>query len=442
MMHKIVFNSFPILCFIILFHFPVFVQSQDEIALRMLELEVLEANNNRKIISIDKKITENNYNKGLAGLIPTANFTLRDNVTYATNFNRTADGREIVNDFTVNNTANANINAEFVIYNGGRNKNLYERLKLFTTTASLDEQRVLENLIYNTRLLYYQVVRQKQLINTTVAALDFTNQRLQLAVNKLDIGTGNKVVVLQTELEKNQLLAELESQNQILKNLFNQLNALRQKPLDTPLGIADTSYVVSNLDKSQLYSALKKNNVDFATAENNIQLALNAQRDINGLRKPQITTNLGYTFNRADNGGGFFLLNQTNGLAGGIVLTMPIYDANRIKIQTKNAALITEQSKYQKELIEINLESTFEQLYLALETSERLSRLQENNVAIAKENIMIGLNRFKVGVTDGFELEQILQGYLQANFRLIDALYQIKINELELLRLTGTLIQK
>ncbi|MBK9151512.1 MAG: TolC family protein [Saprospiraceae bacterium] len=415
------------------------LHAQEELALRMLEAEVLEANLNRKIAAKDKGIAVNNYDKGNAGLLPTVNLALRNNTTYITNTLTTADGREIVNDFTLNNNVNANVNAEIAIYNGGRNKNLYERLRMLTETADINERIVIENLLYNLRTLYYQAVRQKQLIKTTRAALDFTEQRLQLAVNKLDIGTGNKVVVLQTELEKNQLLAELELQNLSLLNIYDQINALRNLPPSSEVPVTDSTYVIKSPDKNTLKSTLLENNLQFKMADINIALALNSIEDVKGLRKPSVTANLGYTFNRADNGAGFFLLNQSNGFGAGVAVTMPIYDANRIKIQYRNAQLQSEQAAMQKELLQINLDAQFEQLFRTYEASERLASLQKKNVDIAEENLIIGINRFKVGVTDGFELEQIQQGYTQANFRWIDALFQTKMNELELMRLTGKL---
>jgi outer membrane protein len=416
------------------------LSAQDESGLRMLEIQVLEANLSRKIAATDKMVAVNNYDKGLAGLLPVVNLTLRDNATYATNSLQTADGREIVNNFTLNNNLNANLNADMVLYSGGRNKNLYERFRLLTDAADLGEKRIIENLIYNVRSLYYQVVRQKQLIRTTKAALDFTEQRLQLAVNKLDIGTGNKVVVLQTELEKNQLLAELEGQNLVLLNLFDQINVLRNLPPSGPVPVSDSTYVISAPDKSELLNALLKNNLEYQLSETNINLALNSITDVLAQKKPAVSANVGYTFNRADNGAGFFLLNQSNGFGAGIVMTMPIYDANRLKIQYKNAQLLSEQAIMQKDLLKINLEAQFEQLFRAYQTSVNLATLQKKNVDIAEENLIIGLNRFKVGVTDGFELEQIQQGFTQANFRWIDALFQTKLNELELIRLTGKLL--
>lgn len=433
--YHIKFATAGLLLFLSCFSF-----AQDESGLRMLEIEVLEANLAGKIAATDKKIAFQNYDKGLAGLLPVVNLTVRDNATYATNSLQTADGREIVNDFTLNNNLSVNINSEMVLYNGGRNKNTYERFRLLTETADINEKRIIENLIYNVRSLYYQVVRQKQLIQTTKAALDFTEQRLQLAVNKLDIGTGNKVVVLQTELEKNQLLAELEGQNLVLLNLYDQINALRNLPPSSPVPVSDSTYVISAPDKASLSSALFENNLEYRLSQNNINLATNSITDIKALKKPAVTANLGYTFNRADNGAGFFLLNQSNGFGAGIVMTMPIYDANRINIQYRNAQLISDQATMQKELLKVNLEAQFEQLFRAYQTSVNLAALQKNNVDIAQENLIIGLNRFKVGVTDGFELEQIQQGFTQANFRWIDALYQTKLNELELLRITGKLL--
>ena len=132
----------------------------------------------------------------------------------------------------------------------------------------------------------------------------------------------------------------------------------------------------------------------------------------------------------------------SSSLAGGVTISIPIYDGKAIKSQIKNAELETKQIELSRQNTEIQLLSNLEQYYRNYQNSINLTKLQEDNVKNAEENISIGLARFQVGVTNGFEFKQIQQSYTDANFRYIDALYLAKSNELELLYLSGNILNQ
>ena len=405
--------------------------------LRQLEIEVLQNNQLLKLNKNALQIAKNSYTKGNAGMLPLVSLNIRDNATYASQVLQTADGREIVNNFTLNNTAAAALVGEITLYNGGRNKHTYERLGLAVNQAANEETINKEELVLATRQLYYLAVRQKQLIKTTEAAAIFTNELLDLAQNKLDIGTGNKLIVLQSEIDKNSLAIELNNQNILLQNIFNQLNTLRDKPLNTAVPTQDEGISTLLLDKNLYFQKFLQKNALIQQADYMVAMANIDQQIAATFNKPVITANLGYNFTRSDNGGGFFLVNQTNGLAGGINVLIPIYTGGVNSMNYQNAGINIMNAQLNKELVLNQLKSEFEQVYRSYENALTTADLQAQNVKSAEENLNIGLERFRVGLTDGFEIKQLQQSYLDVNFRYIDALYQIKLQELQLMRLAG-----
>ena len=417
------------------------LNGQESDQLKSYEVKILESNLAKKADAINVEIAKNNYTKGNAGLTPNVTLDAGDNVSYTANVNESANG-VTKNGFKLNNSISAGVFGNMTLYNGGRNQNLYERFKILVDAADLNQREISENLIYQVRSLYYQAIRQKQLIKTTQVAIEYSRQRLQLASNKLEIGTGNKVEVLQAQLDQNEYLTNIENYKVALDNISIQINTLMNLPTDTSIIISDTPFVLNNINKEEIMNSFTQRNVELMRNRINYALALNKEADIRGLLKPTILGSLGYSYTRADNGGGFFRVNSSNGLAGGVTISIPIYDGKAIKSQIKNAELETKQIELSRQNTEIQLLSNLEQYYRNYQNSINLTKLQEDNVKNAEENISIGLARFQVGVTNGFEFKQIQQSYTDANFRYIDALYLAKSNELELLYLSGNILNQ
>jgi len=65
--------------------------------------------------------------------------------------------------------------------------------------------------------------------------------------------------------------------------------------------------------------------------------------------------------------------------------------------------------------------------------------LKRKNLEIARENVEIAMERYRLGILTPLELREAQKAYIDAESRLISALYQAKVAETNLLKLTGQL---
>ena len=65
--------------------------------------------------------------------------------------------------------------------------------------------------------------------------------------------------------------------------------------------------------------------------------------------------------------------------------------------------------------------------------------MEEDNVAIARQNLNITLAKFKIGTITTIEVRTAQQNYLEASVRYATAQYQTKLSEINLKELAGTL---
>jgi outer membrane protein len=66
--------------------------------------------------------------------------------------------------------------------------------------------------------------------------------------------------------------------------------------------------------------------------------------------------------------------------------------------------------------------------------------LNENNIVVAKENLDITLEKFKLNQVNSIEIRQAQSSYEDALFNAIAARYTAKISEIELKKISNILI--
>ena len=87
-----------------------------------------------------------------------------------------------------------------------------------------------------------------------------------------------------------------------------------------------------------------------------------------------------------------------------------------------------------------SLIATLERAFVTYENALNLISLETENYAIAKQNIDIAFDRFKVGIATSYELREVQRNAVSAETRLIETKFAAKSAEIELIRLSGNLL--
>jgi outer membrane protein TolC len=104
----------------------------------------------------------------------------------------------------------------------------------------------------------------------------------------------------------------------------------------------------------------------------------------------------------------------------------------RLNIETQEVRLLNEQLQ-----VDLGIYNAFK----AYQFKKQELALEESNIELAKENVMIAFERYRLGVSTYLELRDAQQSLEAAYNRLIAARYNTKVAETELLRLKGDLIK-
>jgi outer membrane protein len=339
-------------------------------------------------------------------------------------------------------------------YSLALNWTLFDGLKMFATRNRLEELETLGELGIKTQVIntvaavinnYYNIVRQKQQLKAVEEQISINEERVKLADKKLSVGLGSKPELLQARVDLNaQKAAQLQALTLIaqLRDQLNQLVGFRQGVI---YNVSDSIPLNTTLQFGELAQKFEETNPSLLFAKKNIDIARIVVKERKAELFPILSLNSAYNFTQNDNSVAVNInqpfYNQNKGFNYGFSLNVPILNGFNTKRLIKQAQLDVryQQLAYdnQRSLIEVGLGNSFKNY----ELQKRLLDLEQNNIELAKENVMIALERFRQGVSTFLELREAQISLQDAYNRLIAARYNTKLAETELLRLKGDLIR-
>jgi outer membrane protein TolC len=293
--------------------------------------------------------------------------------------------------------------------------------------------------------IYYDIIRQEQQLKAVEEQIELSSDRLKLAQYKFDIGTGSKPDVLQAQIDLNaQRSQQLTQQTAILK-LKEQLNNLLSIPLATDYIVQDTITVNSSLLLDSIQNGITATNPQLLVAQKSLDIANLALEERKAERYPTVAFNSAYNFSRTNNKTVInpfqTLFNQNHGLNYGLTATVPIFNGyiTRRNIRAAQLDIEYQQLQYKRNLAQIN--TSVAVAYRDYSLYRQTLSLEEDNIKLVRENLFIARERYRLGVTTFLEMRTAEQSLAEATNRLIQARYNTKIAEIELMRLRGDLVR-
>lgn len=401
----------------------------------------VENNYNIRIAKNEAFIDKTNNTKGNAGFLPELNL----NFGNSRNINNTkqelfnGDPREGNNVITTN--LNANVQLVWTIFDGMRMFVNADRLKEIENIGQLNTQVQIENTIYQVIAAYYNIEQHKKRLATIAKAIEISKERRQLALLKSDVGTGSNLTVLQADVDINADSASWIRQELVLKNAKVMLNEVMGRNPETNFETIEQSDFPLDPQYNELIAMARSKNLLLKLADENIKLGeLNIKQwKTNKLPTLDVTTS--YNFTRLKAEIGVLKFNQNAGLSFGITGRWNIFNGFNNKREIQVAKLANESVQLSKEQLQLALNTDIMTLYNNYITSKSLSKVEDENIKIAQQNLNITAEKMRIGTINALELRTAQQNLIDAEFRKIVAEFDARMAKLELQKLSGQLIK-
>jgi outer membrane protein len=357
-----------------------------------------------------------------------------------------ADGTKRERSGIKSSNTNASLNLNWTLFDGMKMFITRQRLGQMVELGELQIKFQVVTTVAEVMRIYYDIIRSQQQLRANEENMQLSQERLKLAKYKFDYGTGTKADVLQAQIDYNaeKSLAMIQQTN--INKLKEQLNNLLVLPLTSDFNIQDTVIVFNqSLSLDSIQNGIESVNPELLLAQKNIDISNLMLRERKAERYPVVSFNSAYNFTRQDNKTVInpfqSLFNQTHGLNYGFTATVPIFNGYLTKRNIKAAELNIEFQELAYQRTQASLNTSIEAVYKDYKLYRETLALEEENIKLVRENLFIARERYRLGVTTFLEMRIAEQSLAGAMFRLIQARYNTKVAEIELMRLRGDLVR-
>lgn len=405
----------------------------------------LEKNFGLRAAKNNMTIAQNSATKANAGMGPTLDAT--GGFTYnLSNYNNLTIFAGQSGEFAIKTNGaestniNLGLNAAYVLFDGYRARNTFEKLQLNERLAETQYRVNVENMLLQIVNAYYDVVRLQEQLKIDNEAINISKERLRRAAVRAEFGGTNQLEVLNTKVNLDTDSLNIISSKISLDNAMRNLNLTMGEELTKKYQVETTVNINRNLVYEELEALMLKNSAALELSKQNELVSELDHKLAKAGNYPRVSANANYGYNRQDNEVGQ-LLNATNlGLSGGLTVNYSIFDGGRRKIQQKNALLNKETAKIQTEEAVQNLKGSLQNAYDAYRNNLNILQIQEQALITAQENFRRTEESLKLGQSNTTQFREAQINLIQTQLRINQAQYNCKRAELELLRLAGTLV--
>ena len=411
---------------------PVLLLAQELLTPEQIVALALKSNYDITISKSQLEVFQNNNTLGNAGFLPSLNTSVTGSTSDNNFRQQLSSGVVTTKDHVNSNSINASALLSWTVFDG---------FKMFATRDKLEALNALGETQASVLVAYYDVVVKKQDKLALQKSIALYDELIKIAEQKFKVGISSKIDYLQAKVDLNAIRSEYLQIDALVLNAKNSLNETVGRPIDTPFDVIDTITVDEMRSLDELRESVKSRNTLIKSNEQNVLVAKKSMQEISSARYPKLSLNAGYNYTRSQSEAGFLNLSQSSGPMLGFTATWNLFNGGILTTQIRNAhvqmdiaALKLEQSK---RAIERSVNEAWNNAHIAFD----VLTLEEENFLLAKENVTLGLERYKIGSGTQVQISQAYLSYEAAQNRLLLARFSAKKTEIELKRLNGELVR-
>ncbi len=402
----------------------------------------LENNFSIRFVKNQQRISGNNFTRGNAGMLPSLDVrtTFSGNINNTDQFQR--DGGINSQRYIHNVTSNTGLQGGWMLFDGFRAQLRYKQLSELKNISELNTRITIENTMAGVASEYYFFIQQRRLFDNLKYAVGLSRERVRIEQEHFLLGSGSKVRLLQAQVSLNADSSRLERQYEVLNAVrINLAEIMGLADLNEQFIPADTAIVINaNLAYDALLSEMMLNNASILAAIHNIKIAEFESGIVKSRQYPYFNLSSGYGYTRNFFEAGTLSGQQTWGMNYGLTLGFTIYDGHNLKRLHNNSIIELENREITLGRIRQEIMADFITTYSNYTNFLRLLTLETQNLDVARENLDIAFERYRLGGLSGFELREVQKDLLAAEERLLSIQYQAKMSEISLLKLSGRIL--
>jgi outer membrane protein TolC len=338
---------------------------------------------------------------------------------------------------------NSGLRIDYTLFDGmGRFYN-YKSLKEHYALSELQARETIENTMLQLFSVYFEVARLTENQRVLEEALRISTDRITRAEYAFEFGQNTKLDILNAQVDVTNDSINLLNTRQQLANTKRDLNVVLNQNLNTTFEVDTIVRFIPTLQLQDFMEQAELNNVAVLQTERN--LAIN-EYDIKINKSgylPTIGLNGSYGWNLNQSAASAFFPGtntETWNMAMGASLTWNLFDGGGTTVRVKNAKIAYENQELLQEQVALEVNRDIQNALAIYENRLEIFHIQEQNVVTNQNNFERSREQFQLGRITSIEFRQAQINLLNAQTNKTLAKYDAKLAELQLLQLTGQLL--
>ena len=402
-------------------------------------------------LQVEKKnvtIAENSATKGNAGLLPSVGINsgyeysnTNNELTIANTNNENGPPQEVSGTGVGTENINASVAVNYNLFDGFRGKYTFQQLEARRLLSDLQYKARVESTLLQVIAGYIDVARQKEQLQVAEEAIQLSSDRLQRAEGQFQYGNTNKLAVLQAQVDLDNDSVAYRDAELKLANAKRNLNRLMGQELNTDYEVNTTVNYLNDLVYDELLQEALANNTALGLTKQGRQLAEYDLGVAQSGRYPTIQLTGQFGYNRQETDFGLLLLQQNLGFTGGVSLRYNLFNGGQTQTRIENAQLAIEQQQIAVKDTRQQLENQLLNAFATYENNKKQLQAERENLSTFEENFERAQEDYRLGLISATDLRASQLNLTRAKNRIITFTYNTKLSEVELLQISGRLIQ-
>ena len=396
-----------------------------------------------RLVNISEEKSANNDSWLYAGGSPTLSATGSYSGSLSSNDATLAsDGSTVSNRSVLDHTLNAQIRADWTVFDGFSIQATRSRLEELHNQGTIQTRIALEDYIASLTTEYYNLVRQTIHLKNLEYAAALSKERLRISSERYDMGGNSRLEMQQAQVYFNSDSAKSLKQHESVASANIRINRLMSNSdLRTVHVAADTAInLLTGLDYESLYNDMMETNSSLLRAESNRTVAQLDRRAVQSRNYPYLKVNAAYGLTHNIYGNSTYTDRTNWGPSFGATIGINLISGKQ-RVQERNALLDELTADITIDQLELQLRANLEDFWQAYQNNLMLLELQEQNLKTAQETMEIAQERYLLGNLSGLEMREAQKSLLDAEESLLQVQYDTKVCEISLLQISGRIMQ-
>ncbi len=391
----------------------------------------LERNPRIAVARNSAEIADNNAHIGNAGLLPTLD--LAGSVYYQDVDPSAGPPGDM-------SSTSARMTASYTVFDGFGNIYRYRRLASEGKLGELEARDLIETTLTNVSRSYYGAAKAYENLEIARHLLEISRERLERARQRAEFGQGGTVDVLAARVDFNSDTVTVVRAEYAWEEARRNLNALLDRNLSTEFMVDRNVSFSDPVSLKTMRKSALANNAAYRASVENLEQARLGRGIARSSYIPRLSLSASYGYDRTADGTDFSLNDPTRSWDMRAMLSFNIFDGFQRWNDLKNASIRVRSGELLQKQARLDLERDLANAYESYRNSLTVLELERKNLEAARVNFRRTRELYGLGRVTSTQFREAQLNLIRAETNVSSATYGAKLDEIELLRITGNLL--